>query len=91
MKLLIKEMFLDESVEVFTLIGNSYDPEKHLHYVRINKGSIGLTDTFKGQKGDWHQILRVVELEIRDDAPPFICTNLNRILSKYDIEFEKIK
>ncbi len=90
MKLAIKEMFLDEAIEVLNLVSNSYDWDKQRHYVRINKGTVGLTDTCKGEKGGQHQVLNNVELEIRSDAPQFISSNVKRLLSKYSIKFEEV-
>jgi hypothetical protein len=92
MKLSIEKLYLDETVELISLIKDcGYSWTKHFHYIKINKGSFALTDTYKGKSGDQHQVLRDVVIEIRDDTPVELRSAFNQIIDKYGIKYKEIK
>jgi len=65
MQLIVKEMFLDGMRNLLEYIGKNYDPESEKHLVYISSiGSVGLTDTYKGERKGKHQIFKDVVLEI---------------------------
>ena len=91
MKLAIEKLYLDETAEIISLIRDcGYSWTKHFHYIKIRRGSFGLTNIYKGKKGDQHQILKNVVIEIRDDTPVELRSVFNQIVDKYSIKYKKL-
>jgi hypothetical protein len=92
LKISIKKLYIDETSEIIDLIKTcGYNWKKHFHYIKIEKGEFGLTNIYKGNKGDNHQILKNVVIEVREDMPLELRSAFNQIIDKYKIKYKKIK
>ncbi|MFH0832969.1 MAG: hypothetical protein V1900_04580 [Candidatus Aenigmatarchaeota archaeon] len=70
MEIEVKEIFLDEWVKLHTFISRNYDRKAKKHLVFVTGVSFaGLTDVYKGKRGDVHQVYRGVTLYVRDGIP----------------------
>lgn len=78
---IIPKLYLDEFIKLLKFIGENYDWKNHQHLVYIKKiGSVELTDTYKGGKGDLHQIFKNIELKPMTGIPAEKKQELKRIL-----------
>jgi len=77
----VKEMYLDEWIKLNQFISKNYDWKKHEHLVYISGiESVGLTDNYKGRKGDMHQIYRNIILVVKNDILPEKKSELEAII-----------
>jgi len=77
----IKELYIDSFRRLLGLIAQNYDWKNHHHPVYIEKiGAVGLTDEYKGKKGDRHQVFRNIKLKIRTDISDDKRKELDEIL-----------
>ena len=77
----VEKLFIDEFRGLLEFIAQNYDWKNHLHPVYIEKiGAVGLTDEYKGKKGDMHQVFRNIELKIRTDIPDNKRKELDEVL-----------
>ena len=90
-KVELGDLFIDEAHDMIGLVKHSYNWNEHFPYIKMTSGPIENTDIYKGKEGDQHFVVRNVVLEIRDDVPPFLYSELQRILSKYSVKSQKIE
>lgn len=81
MEIKVGEMFLDEWIKLNEFIRDNYNWESHYHLVYVSGNiSAELTDTYKGRKGDMHQVFKGITLQVRDDISPEKRSELESII-----------
>ena len=88
MKIYVERLFLEEMIEILNLVKKNYDPVKGRHYLRFNKGLIGITRYYKGKRGDYHQILKNVIIEIKPIDKPGLLRKVVVILKRNGKKFK---